>query len=166
MLFSPSSSFRRWNPPATAIGMACFLASVGCGAESPFAPDFRVEETPRLSLSEEPPSVEERPAAATDVPSSRGGESGESSVEAADDQPKLVPGISRVSIAPLVVIDGVVQPDHFRLSDIQHLDIDHVEVVKGAAALQLYGPRAKGGAIEIQTKRGRQATLLNGLKPR
>ncbi|WP_419950327.1 TonB-dependent receptor [Candidatus Palauibacter sp.] len=155
---SPGPSKRkRLTPPTILATMGCVFAAAGCSTmESPFAPDSGIEETPRLSLSEEPPSAEEPPAAAIEVPSSPGGESGESSVDAVDVQPKLAPRISRVSIPPLVVIDGVVQPDHFRLSDIRHLDIDHVEVVKGAAALQLYGPRAKGGAIDIRTNAGRK----------
>lgn len=67
---------------------------------------------------------------------------------------------------PLIVIDGVVQPHGASLSDVGHLDIDHVEIVKGRYATGIYGPNAANGAIEIQTKRGSQAAELNGLKPR
>lgn len=148
------------NLSATAMMMAGVLASVGCDrAESPFAPDFGVEEPPRLSVSAEPPSVEEPSAAAIDAPPPAGGET-------TDVQPKSTPGISRVSIRPLIIIDGVMQPNDFRLSDIQRVDIYHVEIVKGRAATYLYGPRAQNGAIDIQTRRGTQAAILNGLKPR
>lgn len=137
------------NLSTTAMMMATVLASVGCdGGESPFAPDFGVEEPPRPSVSAEPPSAAELPAETTDV------------------QPESTPRISRVSIRPLIIIDGVMQPDDFRLSEVQRMDIDHVEIVKGRAAVILFGPRAANGAIDIQTRRGTQATILNGLKPR
>lgn len=134
---------------ATSLMMASVLASIGCDrAESPFAPDFGVEEPPRLSVSAEPPSAAEPSAETTDV------------------QPKSTPQISRVSILPLIIIDGVMQPDDFRPSDIQRIDIYHVEIVKGRAAVILFGPRAANGAIDIQTRHGTQATILNGLKSR
>jgi TonB-dependent starch-binding outer membrane protein SusC len=43
-----------------------------------------------------------------------------------------------------------------RLADISPEDIDHIEVLKGAAAAALYGSRANSGVIQIFTKRGRQ----------
>ena len=63
------------------------------------------------------------------------------------------------SIPPLVVIDGVVQPEDFPISDVKAMDIAHVEIVRGVAATILYGPRGENGVIEIQTKRGKKATL-------
>lgn len=69
------------NLSTTAMMMGAVLASVGCDrVESPFAPDFGVEEPPRPSVSAEPPSAAEPPAETTDV------------------QPESTPGISRVSI--------------------------------------------------------------------
>jgi len=58
------------------------------------------------------------------------------------------------SQAPLIVIDGVIQSESATLADIGALDIDHIEIVKGAAAASLYGSRAQNGVIEIKTKRG------------
>ncbi len=58
------------------------------------------------------------------------------------------------SLAPLIVIDGVIQSESASLSDIGALDIEHMEIVKGAAAASLYGSRAQNGVIEITTKRG------------
>ena len=58
------------------------------------------------------------------------------------------------SMSPLIVIDGVIQAEGASLSDVGALDIDHVEIVKGAAAASLYGSRAQNGVIEITTKRG------------
>ena len=42
-----------------------------------------------------------------------------------------------------------------RLSDLNPDDIDHVEVLKGAAAATLYGSEASNGVIQIFTKRGK-----------
>jgi len=44
-----------------------------------------------------------------------------------------------------------------RLGDINPEDIDHIEVLKGAAASTLYGSEATNGVIQIFTKRGRTA---------
>ncbi|WP_428277134.1 TonB-dependent receptor [Candidatus Palauibacter sp.] len=137
------------NLSTTAMMMAGILTSVGCDrGESPFAPDFGVEEPPRPSVSAEPPSAAELPAETTDV------------------QPKSTPRISRVSIRPLIIIDGVMQPEDSELAGLEALDIYHVEIVKGRAAAILFGPRAANGAIDIQTRHRTQATILNGLKPR
>jgi TonB-dependent starch-binding outer membrane protein SusC len=67
---------------------------------------------------------------------------------------------------PLYIIDGVIVDnssnqlidlggyDQNRLVDIDPNDIDHIEVVKGAAAAALYGSRANNGVIQIFTKHG------------
>ena len=165
------------NLSATAMMMASVLSSVGCdGVESPFAPEFGVEEAPRLSVSAEPPSTEEPPAAAIDVPPPSDSEAADPSASPVAEQPGVDEpvmlreptsiDIQCSSAAPLIIIDGVMQPDDFRLLDIQRMDIDHVEIVKGPAAVILFGPRAENGAIDIQTKRATQGTILNGLKPR
>ena len=156
MLFGPASRRKLGNQPAIIMSMACVLASVGCDrADSPFAPDFGVEETSRLSVSEEPPSAAEPPAGATDVRPPRIVLRGPTSIDTRCG-----------STPPLIVIDGVVQPEGSSLTDVGSLDIEHLEIVKGAAATALYGPRAQNGVIDIQTKRGAQAAILNGLKPR
>lgn len=56
--------------------------------------------------------------------------------------------------APLIVIDGVIQAQGASLADINSLDIENVEVVKGAAAASLYGSRAANGVVQITTKDG------------
>ena len=60
------------------------------------------------------------------------------------------------SNSPLIVVDGVIQSDAFGASsaDLQSMDIESVEVVKGAAGASLYGARAAAGVINIRTKRG------------
>ena len=165
MLFSRSSSRTRGNLPATITTMLSVLAAVGCGgAESPFAPDFGVEETPRLSTAGEQPSAGQSSTEATEASALPGGEAPARSVIPGDGQPVeaapiMLRGPTSIntdcrSISPLIVIDGVRQPEDSRLSDIESLDIEHVEIVKGAGAMILYGPRARNGAIDIQTKRG------------
>lgn len=53
---------------------------------------------------------------------------------------------------PLIVVDGVIITG--RTMDISNLDIESIEVVKGAAAASLYGSRAAAGVIQIRTQRG------------
>lgn len=58
--------------------------------------------------------------------------------------------------APLIVVDGVIQSQAFGASssDLESMDIESIEVVKGAAAASLYGSRASSGVIQIRTRRG------------
>jgi len=58
--------------------------------------------------------------------------------------------------APLIVVDGVVLASTFARStaDLSALDIESIEVVKGAAAASLFGSRASNGVIQIRTRRG------------
>ena len=60
------------------------------------------------------------------------------------------------SNAPLVVVDGVIQSTAFGAAsaDLESIDIESVEIIKGAAAASLYGSRAQSGVIQIRTKRG------------
>ena len=53
---------------------------------------------------------------------------------------------------PLIIIDGVITDNS--LADISALDVESIEIVKGAAASSLYGSRAQNGVIQIRTKRG------------
>ncbi len=58
---------------------------------------------------------------------------------------------------PMYVIDGVILStgsDVGSTVDLNGLDIESIEVVKGAAAASLYGSRAANGVIQIRTKRG------------
>jgi TonB-linked SusC/RagA family outer membrane protein len=56
------------------------------------------------------------------------------------------------SNSPLIVVDGVILTESS--ADINSLDIESVEVVKGAAGTSLYGSRAGAGVIQIRTSRG------------
>ena len=64
------------------------------------------------------------------------------------------------SNSPLIVVDGVILSQSFDASsaDLEALDIESVEVVKGAAAASLYGSRASSGVIQIRTRRGSSIT--------
>lgn len=53
---------------------------------------------------------------------------------------------------PLYIVDGVILAGS--LVDIDALDLESVEVIKGAAAASLYGARAANGVIHFRTRRG------------
>jgi TonB-linked SusC/RagA family outer membrane protein len=55
--------------------------------------------------------------------------------------------------SPLYVVDGVVLSAG--MSDFDALNIENIEVIKGAAAASMYGSRAANGVVHITTKRGR-----------
>ncbi|MEP6763539.1 MAG: SusC/RagA family TonB-linked outer membrane protein [Gemmatimonadaceae bacterium] len=54
---------------------------------------------------------------------------------------------------PLMIVDGIILRNQ-SLTEIGGLDIESVEVVKGAAGASLYGSSAANGVIVIKTKRG------------
>lgn len=58
--------------------------------------------------------------------------------------------------SPLIVVDGVILATTFgrASTDLDALDIESIEVVKGAAAASLYGSRAANGVLQIRTRRG------------
>ncbi len=58
---------------------------------------------------------------------------------------------------PMIVVDGAILTESS--VDISSLDIESVEVVKGAAAASLYGSRAAAGVIQIRTARGSHIQL-------
>lgn len=63
--------------------------------------------------------------------------------------------------SPLFVVDGVFlnQAQNTTTQDIESMDIESIEVIKGAAAASLYGSRAAAGVIAITTKRGKGLAL-------
>ncbi|MDB5031695.1 SusC/RagA family TonB-linked outer membrane protein, partial [Mucilaginibacter sp.] len=68
---------------------------------------------------------------------------------------------------PLYIVDGVIinnSSDQLvdlggysqnRLVDINPADIDHIEIIKGAAGAAIYGSRASNGVVQIFTKKGK-----------
>ena len=65
--------------------------------------------------------------------------------------PKSINAAGR-SQEPLYIVDGVILGSS--VADIDALDIEEIEVLKGAAAASLYGSRAANGVIQITTRRG------------
>lgn len=63
----------------------------------------------------------------------------------------IAPGVGS---DPLIVIDGVIQADGLDKEILNELDIEKVEVIKGAAAESMYGSRARDGAVQVTTKNG------------
>ncbi|WP_419950412.1 TonB family protein [Candidatus Palauibacter sp.] len=55
---------------------------------------------------------------------------------------------------PLIVVDGVIQPEDTTLQDVgpMNLDIENVEILKGDQAVESYGERARRGVVVITTK--------------
>lgn len=58
---------------------------------------------------------------------------------------------------PLYIVDGVILAAS--QVDVDALDIESIEVVKGAAASSLYGSRAADGVVQIKTARGNRLAL-------
>ncbi|HEX5870980.1 MAG TPA: TonB-dependent receptor plug domain-containing protein, partial [Longimicrobium sp.] len=65
--------------------------------------------------------------------------------------PKSINAMGR-SQEPLYIVDGAILGSS--VADIDALDIEKIEVLKGAAAASLYGSRAANGVINITTRRG------------
>ncbi len=65
--------------------------------------------------------------------------------------------------SPLFVVDGVVLSSTIggTTLDLESLDIENVEVIRGAAAASIYGSRAAGGVISITTNRGQRTSVDN-----
>lgn len=64
-------------------------------------------------------------------------------------------GLSSLSggVKPLIVLDGM-PTENLNLRDINAGDIESIQVLKDAASASIYGARASGGVILIQTKKG------------
>lgn len=65
-------------------------------------------------------------------------------------------GLSSLSggVKPLIVLDGM-PTENLNLRDINSGDIESIQVLKDAASASIYGARASGGVILIQTKKGK-----------
>lgn len=65
------------------------------------------------------------------------------------------PGSINKTNTPLFVVDGVILSEiAASTADLNSLDIESIEVVKGAAGASLYGSRASNGVVQITTRRG------------
>src|SRR5262245_41151555 len=63
------------------------------------------------------------------------------------------------STSPLIVVDGVILSTGGSTADLSSLDIESIEVVKGAAGTSMYGSKAASGVIQIRTARGSGLSL-------
>ena len=71
-----------------------------------------------------------------------------------------VRGLSSLSggVRPLIVLDGM-PTENLNLRDINSGDIESIQVLKDAASASIYGARASGGVILIQTKKGKEGAI-------
>jgi len=119
----------------------------------------------KLPFSVSSVKAEDLPVPATNPLTALQGKVPGANIVSASGRPGAVPSIvlrAPLSIdgrgegqGPLFIVDGVVVTGG--LADINALDIENVEVVRGAAAASLYGARAAKGVIQITTKSGRSA---------
>lgn len=63
----------------------------------------------------------------------------------------------RAGNEPMYIVDGVILAAN--QVDIDALDLESIEIVKGPAAASLYGSRAANGVVQIKTKRGSSLAL-------
>ena len=63
---------------------------------------------------------------------------------------------------PLIIVDGVITARV--LADIEALDVESIEIVKGEQAQVVYGERGRNGVVQIKTRRGR-APLIEAPRP-
>ena len=66
--------------------------------------------------------------------------------------------------APLYVLDGEIMSKKRSINDIDPQDIESINVLKGDAATDKYGKKAKQGVIEITTKRNKNSLSNQSLK--
>jgi TonB-linked SusC/RagA family outer membrane protein len=109
--------------------------------------------------------AEDIPVAATSAAGSIQGKVAGATVTSSTGRPGAPPTIllraptsinaSGRSQEPLYIVDGVVMSSG--VVDIDALDIESIEVVKGAAGASMYGSRAGAGVIQIRTRRGANA---------
>ena len=132
-------------------------------AGRPVTVDFSLDPS-QSPFAAERLSMQNLPVSATDVSSLLAGKVAGLSVISGNGQPGEAASIALRgpgsintegrSMAPLVVIDGVIQSDNATLADIGTLDVHYVEILKGAAAAALYGSRGQNGVILVAMKRG------------
>ena len=109
-----------------------------------------------LAVPAAPPRVAAQPAVVL------GTEEARATVETVDQQRRMVLLRGPTSInasgrsqQPLYIVDGLFV--NGGIQDINPNDIESVEILKGAAASNLYGERAGSGVIAITTKSGKNS---------
>ena len=75
-----------------------------------------------------------------------------------DGKARIVRRVAEVTVrsTPITFVDGVRVDGAFFMQSVNPDDIDNIEVIKGKAAVGLYGQAASEGVILIRLKQGRQ----------
>jgi TonB-linked SusC/RagA family outer membrane protein len=120
-------------------------------------------ERAKLPITVAQVTAEDMPVAATDAASMIQGKVTGATIVSGSGRPGSTPSIllraptminaTGRSQEPMYIVDGVILSGS--TVDIDALDIESIEVVKGAAAASLYGSRASSGVIQIRTRSGR-----------
>ncbi|WP_053827054.1 SusC/RagA family TonB-linked outer membrane protein [Lascolabacillus massiliensis] len=78
----------------------------------------------------------------------------------AEDVNIQIRGLSSLSggVKPLIVLDGM-PTENLNLRDINSGDIESIQILKDAASASIYGARASGSVILIQTKKGKEGAI-------
>ena len=77
--------------------------------------------------------------------------------------PKIViRGVKSEGGAPLIVIDGVVQPVDMRVDKLNPEQIESISILKDQSAVAIYGDKAKEGVMLITTKNSAKARQREG----
>ena len=63
----------------------------------------------------------------------------------------LETSVTDADVQPLIVLDGEIQETR-NMDELNALEIEHVEVIKGEAATNEYGDRGRNGVVKITTK--------------
>jgi TonB-linked SusC/RagA family outer membrane protein len=130
------------------LGMSEIVVTGVTEATSTARLPFTVAKVSKEDIPVAPRSAEQaiqgKVAGVTIVPSTQPGEAGEIMLRS--------PVSINRNITPLIVVDGTILTSG--VVDISSLDIESIEVVKGAAAASLYGSRASAGVVQIRTTRG------------
>ena len=132
-----------------ALGMAATLTLGACGLESVVAPAEAME-PPQVAMDSNGPTESSQ---GTAVP---GHETAEVPTAAADEAPEGASGTTTCwpsltsAERPLIIVDG--ERSEACWDEIAALDIHSFELVRGAAAVYIYGEDARRGVIVIATK--------------
>lgn len=62
-------------------------------------------------------------------------------------------GDTAAALQPLMIVDGIFMGPNFGPGNLDPNSIERIEVIKGPAAIKLYGSRAANGVVQITTKK-------------
>jgi len=134
----------RWRGAraALAASVALGLVLIACDAVAPDAPDAAADKAVAGAAT----------AGQTGTVSPKVVVRGEPAPDSAAGPVVLLRTPSTSAPDPLYIVDGVIVSDR-TLIDPEAMDIETIEVVKGGAAVRLYGSRGRDGVVVITTKK-------------